>query len=110
MNIAAAAWHRKGRHPLRRVGRRILFIEKLSAYSVREALESNRPSVYVGQKVFGNSNVIVNDLALGEFGARIKYFVQVGDRDFATFDFEDLLLFRHNILTGRPVSPQSSGA
>src|SRR5262245_63557 len=73
--------------------RRIFFIKVLVRYAVGIALQGDRPIFQVGEKVFRDADVKVNNLTLPEPIARIEHLVQVRHRNGSALNLKLLGLF-----------------
>ena len=73
--FTGATADRESSYPGRCERRGILFVKMLACNTVGEALERDRPIPQVGQNIWRDAPVEINDLAFSEGGFRKKYFV-----------------------------------
>ena len=84
-----------GPDPVGRVVRRPLLEERLLGDAIDEPLEGHRPATDAGQRPFGDGQVEVDDIELGEARVGEVDLLRVRDRDLAAADLEGLLGRRH---------------
>ena len=60
--------------------RGIFLVERIAENTFRKALEGNRTILKMGEEKLRNANVIIDYLRLRELLARVKDFVEVGNR------------------------------
>ena len=66
--------------------RAILFVEELAFDAIGIAFHSQRPVFQMRQKDGRDLDVVMNHLAFGEAGLRLKHLVEIRDREGATLD------------------------
>ena len=77
--VVAIAPDGSGCEPLGAVLRTVFFVEEHATYAVGIALESERASREMRQEQGGDTNVIVDYLALGEAGFGVKDFIDIAE-------------------------------
>src|SRR5581483_2999714 len=89
--LIAVAPNGNSLHPIGPVFRSILLEEWRLVYAVRVALERERVIFQMWNQDRRYARVVVDDLALGETGCRIKDLVKIGQLEGLAFDFDDLV-------------------